>query len=85
MTEVVDAPQHQEFLLEKRKIHNIKELYDALDSMTDKVFAHFVSKDHNHFASWIEHSLNSKFLAARVRRCKNRAELKKALFMELFM
>ena len=84
MKEVASAPQHQEFLLrDKQKIHNIRELYEALDEMPDDEFAFF--NDNGHFAAWIEHSLQSRFLAAKVRRCKNRADLKKILFMELYM
>ncbi len=84
MTPILEAPPHQEFFLETRKISNIRELYDALEHMSDEQFSHFVNDEKHDFATWIEHSLNSKFLAARIRRAKTRGLIRKELFMAMY-
>ena len=83
--EYPSAPMEQEFYFHERQpVTNIKELYDALGDMSEPEFAHFVNDEKHDFANWIDESLNSKFLAARVRRAQTKEEVMKELFMAIF-
>lgn len=79
------APNGEEFDTHTKKISNIRELYEALENMSDEQFSHFVNNQKHDFANWIEHSLHSKFLAARARRCKTRDGLRKELFIAMYL
>ena len=86
VAEIPSAPPKQEFYLQnRRRISNIRELYDELELMSAEQFRKFVSEDYNHFATWIEHSLNSKFLARRVRIARTKEQIRKELFMAMHM
>ncbi|HIH24008.1 TPA: hypothetical protein HA251_03170 [Candidatus Woesearchaeota archaeon] len=60
------------------------ELYAALGAMTNKTFSTHCDEKKNDFASWIEHELSDKFLAASMRRATNKEEMRKALFVAMF-
>lgn len=51
-------------------LSNLVELKDALDAMSEEVFAHHVTKEKNDFAEWIEHVLDDAELATKVRKSK---------------
>ena len=68
---LVCAPGEQCFwTTDGRILSNLLELRDALESMTDDVFAYHVSKERNDFADWIEHVLGDAELAAAFRKSK---------------
>lgn len=69
--ELVCAPGEQCFwTTDGRVLSNLVELRDALESMTDDVFAYHVSKERNDFADWIEQVLEDAELAAAFRKSK---------------
>jgi hypothetical protein len=51
-------------------LKNLVELRDSLAHMTDKVFAHHVTKNKNDFADWINHVLQDGELAVSLRSAK---------------
>lgn len=65
-------------------VANREELYDALGSMKDGDFSKRCAGERNDFATWVEHELGDKFLAASMRRAKTREEMRKALFVAMF-
>ena len=80
-----NAPAGQEFILhDGRRLHDVNELYAALGTLPDEMFARFVTPEKHDFARWIELSLDDRFLAARARKCTTRQALRKALFTALF-
>lgn len=68
----------------KIRVTTKEELYAALDGMTDSDFSKHVTKERNDFASWVEHELGDKFLAASMRRATNKEEMRKTLFVAMF-
>ena len=64
------------FYLRKGSIvHDLKELAEALKTMDDEEYNHHVNDERNDFADWVEHSLNKKKAAERMRKAKTRQEL----------
>lgn len=68
----------------KTTVSDKESLYAALGTMTDEEFSERVDGQRNDFASWVEHELGDKFLAASMRRAKDREEMRKALFIAMF-
>jgi hypothetical protein len=55
-------------LRNKKKIKNLKEMYDAIYVMDEKTFNHHVNKYRNDFSLWIEEELNDERLARALSR-----------------
>lgn len=82
MTTQLIAPQGQEFLLhDGTRLQTLHDLYAAIGDLPDGELAAYMQR--GDFARWIGHSLDQKFLAARVRRAGTRGKLRKELFMAL--
>ena len=58
---------------------NIKDLRDALSSMSDDTFVYHVNKEKNDFAKWIEEVLGDGNLANQLDRSKTRATAYKVI------
>jgi len=52
-------------------ISNLKELEEALATMSPEVFNYHVDKERNDFAEWVEYVLKDKDLAKSLRKSKN--------------
>jgi hypothetical protein len=65
-------------------LYSIKDLYGHLSVIKDADFSHHVGEGKNDFAVWIEDAHGDKFLAAAVRRAKDKSEMQKALFVAMF-
>ncbi len=64
-------------------LKSVMDLYHYLPVMPDSSFYYHVSKDKNDFANWIEGVLNFKILAAKLRKCKNKASFRKVIQDEI--
>jgi hypothetical protein len=51
-------------------LKDLEELADALKTMSEKMFAHHVNKDHNDFADWVEGVLKDADAATALRKAK---------------
>lgn len=78
------APETKMFVLhDGRKIKNVLELVDELETMTEEDFRKFVNETENHFANWIEHVFDSKDLAEEMRTIHNRIDTQRAILKKL--
>ena len=67
------------------KLKSIRGLFNALDAMDDSVFYHHVTPTTNDFSNWIEYVFKEKYLADKLRSCKNKAEMKDILGLWLHL
>ncbi|MDD9953270.1 MAG: DUF5752 family protein [Candidatus Woesearchaeota archaeon] len=82
---MIDVPQGEEFVLsDGQRLQNIEDLYLSLANMPDEHFDHHVNEEKNDFATWIEHSVDDKFLASNVRQIDSKEQLLKTLFMTMY-
>lgn len=78
------APEEQCFYLEDgRKLKNVYELIDELETMTDDMFRKHVNEFKNDFANWMEHVFDRKTIADEMREIENRLDTQRALLKEL--
>ncbi len=70
-----EAPVEQHFIVaDGRKLKNIIELADALESMSEEIFRHHANEFKNDFASWVKDVFYDHSLAEDITRAKNRLE-----------
>jgi hypothetical protein len=70
---IPQAPEQYVFVLvDGRRLRDVKELADALDSMADHVYGHHVNPQRNDFAQWIEDIFREAELAAELRHSHNK-------------
>jgi hypothetical protein len=55
-----------------RAAHNVEELLAVIEESDVHLFEEHVTKDRNDFAAWVEHSLDHKSLAQRLRTSTDR-------------
>ena len=78
------APESKSFTLKDgRKIRNVLELVDELETMTEDNFKHFVTETENHFANWIEGVFDTKDLARELRTIHTRMDTQRAILKKL--
>jgi len=73
------AKDHQFWTIDGTPLHNLHELYDAFDTMTDDTYQHHVTGDKNDFATWISNVYHDEDLAYKLHRAKNRQQSKRAI------
>ena len=70
-----EAPYEQHFVVaDGKRLKNIIELADALETMTEEVFAHHVNEYKNDFSNWIKDVFYDHSLADDMQRAKNKLE-----------
>ncbi|MFC2134824.1 hypothetical protein ACFLTH_09420 [Bacteroidota bacterium] len=62
------TPQQYFYLSDGSALKSINDLIKSLDKMPDDIFSNYVSKDFNHFASWIGGVFQIKDLANKLRK-----------------
>ncbi|OYT32759.1 hypothetical protein B6U93_00605 [Candidatus Woesearchaeota archaeon ex4484_78] len=78
------APERHEFILsDGRRLKNIYQLVDELETMTEDVFRQYVNEFKNDFANWIEDVFEDKSLADELRQIEDRLETQRAILKEL--
>jgi len=79
-----EAPHEYHFVLrDGRKLRNLFELVDELESMHEDVFRHHVNESRNDFSNWIRDVFESPDLAKELHRMENRLEMQRALIRRL--
>jgi len=75
-----DLPkEHQFWIVDGTPLHNLHELYAALDRMADETFEHHVTGDKNDFASWVSNVYHDEELAYKLHRARHKTQAKRAI------
>src|SRR3989338_11635629 len=70
-----EAPEEHHFVVaDGRKLKNIIELADALETMSEEIFRHHANELKNDFGSWVKDVFYDHSLAEDISRAKNRLE-----------
>ena len=79
-----EAPEEHHFVVaDGRKLKNIIELADALETMTEEIFRHHANEAKNDFSTWIKDVFYDHSLAEDISRAKNRLETQIAVLRRL--
>ena len=79
-----EAPQEQHFVVaDGKKLKNIIELADALETMSEDIFRHHANEFKNDFSSWVRDVFYDHSLAEDIVRAKNRLETQIAILRRL--
>ncbi|MBS3113917.1 hypothetical protein J4448_02350 [Candidatus Woesearchaeota archaeon] len=79
-----EAPVEQHFVVaDGRKLKNIIELADALETMSEEIFRHHVNEAKNDFSNWVKDIFYDHSLAEDIARAKNRLETQIAILRRL--
>ena len=70
-----EAPEEHHFIVaDGRKLKNIIELADALETMSEEIFRHHANEFKNDFSAWVKDVFYDHSLADDISRAKNRLE-----------
>ena len=70
-----EAPEEHHFVVaDGRKLKNIIELADALETMTEEIFRHHANEAKNDFSNWVKDVFYDHSLAEDISMAKNRLE-----------
>ena len=70
-----EAPVEHHFVVaDGKRLKNIIELADALETMTEEVFMHHANEFRNDFSNWIGGVFKDHSLAEEMKKAKNRLE-----------
>lgn len=79
-----EAPKEQHFIVaDGRKLKNIIELADALETMSEEIFRHHANEFKNDFSAWVKDVFYEHSLAEDISRAKNRFETQIAILRRL--
>ena len=79
-----EAPVERHFVVaDGKKLKNIIELADALETMTEEIFAYHVNEHKNDFSNWIKDVFSEHSLAEDIKRAKNKLETQIVLLRRL--
>jgi len=79
-----EAPEEHHFVVaDGRKLKNIIELADALETMSEEVFRHHANELKNDFSNWVKDVFYDHSLAEDMSMAKNRLETQIAILRRL--
>ncbi len=79
-----EAPEEHHFIVaDGRKLKNIIELADALETMSEEIFRHHANEFKNDFSTWVKDVFYDHSLAEDVSSAKNRLEMQIAILRRL--
>lgn len=79
-----EAPQEKHFIVsDGRKLKNVKELLDALETMGDDIFSSHVNEVKNDFSSWLSDVFSFEHMANEIRNAKHRLETQRLIMRNL--
>ena len=79
-----EAPEEHHFVVaDGRKLKNIIELADALETMSEEIFRHHANEFKNDFSYWIKDVFYDHSLAEDISHAKNRLETQIAILRRL--
>ena len=79
-----EAPEEHHFVVaDGRKLKNILELADALETMSEEIFRHHANEFKNDFSNWVKDVFYDHSLAEDIERAKNRLETQIAILRRM--
>ncbi|MEK6984737.1 MAG: DUF5752 family protein [Nanoarchaeota archaeon] len=79
-----EAPEEHHFVVaDGRKLKNVIELADALETMSEEIFSHHANEFKNDFATWVKDVFYDHSLAEDISRAKNKFETQIAVLRRL--
>ena len=79
-----EAPEEHHFIVaDGKKLKNIMELADALETMSEEIFRHHANEFKNDFSAWVKDVFYDHSLAEDITRAKNRLETQIAILRRL--
>ena len=79
-----EAPVEHHFVVaDGRKLKNVIELADALETMSEEIFRHHANEAKNDFSNWVKDVFYDHSLAEDISRAKNRLETQIAILRRL--
>ena len=79
-----EAPVEHHFIVaDGRKLKNIMELADALETMSEEIFRHHANEFKNDFSAWIKDVFYDHSLAEDISRARDRLETQVAVLRRL--
>ncbi len=83
-TYAVTDPQKYFFLHGGGELKSMEELFMELQTMDPAVYAHHVNDERHDFATWVRDVMGDRSLARRMEMSRDRDEMLKLLFINLF-
>ena len=75
-----EAPEEHHFVVaDGKKLKNVLELADALETMSEEIFRHHANEFKNDFSSWVRDVFYDHSLAEDISRAKNKLETQIAI------
>ena len=75
-----DLPfEHRFWLATGESVQSLRELYEAMDTMSDDAYSHHIKGKKNDFAEWVETLYGDDKLAHKLRMSKTREQAKRAI------
>jgi hypothetical protein len=84
MTNTAIPPEQHFYLHEGGVLENLEDLFTELQTMEAHVYDHHVSETNNDFSNWVREVMGDRFLAKNIELCRDKDQLLKLLFMNLF-
>lgn len=79
-----EAPEEHHFIVaDGKKLKNIIDLADALETMTEEIFAFHANEFKNDFSSWVKDIFQEHTLAEDLRKAKNKIEAQVVILKRL--
>ena len=79
-----EAPEEHHFVVaDGKKLRNIIELADALETMSEEIFRHHANEFKNDFSNWVKDVFYDHSLAEDISRAKSRLETQIAVLRRL--
>ena len=79
-----EAPEEHHFVVaDGKKLKNILELADALETMSEEIFRHHANEFKNDFSSWVKDVFYDHSLAEDISRAKNKFETQIAILRRI--
>ena len=79
-----EAPEEHHFVVaDGKKLKNIIELADALETMSEEIFRHHANEFKNDFSAWVKDVFYDHSLAEDISRARNRLETQIAILRRL--
>lgn len=83
-TYTVTDPEKYFYLHGGGALKSLEELFVELQTMEPHVYAHHVTEERNDFANWVRDVMGDRFLARNIELHREKDQLLKLLFINLF-
>lgn len=79
-----EAPKEKHFIVsDGRKLKNVKELIECLETMGDDIFSYHVNEAKNDFSSWLHDVFSFEHMAKEIKNAKHRLETQRLIMRNL--